>query len=161
MSDFKAYGEYPQEPQQGRRAMVMMAAAVAILVLAAGAVFFMAAAPQTEEPPAGAIEFTGVLPIEARLNEFMVLASRGDYEAAYELLSEAGRRGWRFESFRARLEAADLAGYARLEINLAELSEQTRVAGTAYFADGTTRGFEAWMQQDGGEWFLNVIEFGE
>ncbi|TAK12383.1 MAG: hypothetical protein EPO32_08820 [Anaerolineae bacterium] len=161
MSDFNNYSGSSPEPQQGRRAMVILAAAMAVLVMAAGAVFFMAAAPQAEEPPAGAIEFTGMLPIEARLNEFLVLAGRGDYEAAYGLLSEAGRRGWRFESFRAQVEAADLAGYARLEINSAELSEQTRIAGTAYFADGTTREFEAWMQQDSGEWFLNAIEFGE
>ncbi|MBI3160583.1 MAG: hypothetical protein HYZ26_13375 [Chloroflexi bacterium] len=161
MSDFKDFSEYQPQPQPGQsRRPVLLAAVMGVLVMGAGVMAVLLAAPSEPEPGA-VVEFSGMLPLEARLNEFLVLASRGDYEDAYALLSEAGRRGLRLESFRARWQAEDLAGYARLDVNLAELSSRTRVTGTLYFADGGTRAFEAFLEQTGGEWFIISIEFGE
>ncbi len=164
MSDFKEFKDYnPQpEPTPGHRVALVASAAIAVLVLGVS-VFTILAIPESPavETPEGSIQMEGLLAIEGRLNEFLVLASRGDYEAAYSLYSSSGQRALRFAAFEARLAQQDLAGYAKLEINLYELDTITRVRGTAWFGDTRTRSFEALLEQADGVWWITSFELGD
>ncbi len=165
MSDFKEFKDYnPQpEPNPGRRVALVASAAIAVLVLGVGmfATLAIPQSPAVETPEGSSIQIEGLLAIEGRLNEFLVLASRGDFEAAYSLYSASGQRALRFAAFEARLGQQDLAGYARLEINLYELDTITRVRGTARFGDTHTRPFEALLEQTDGVWWITSFEFGD
>lgn len=161
MSDFKEFSDYHPKPQSGPSRPAVLVSAMVAIVLAGAGVFFMLAmseTPESETTGGAVIQFEGLLAIEGRLNEFLVLVSRGEYEPAYDLLSDTGRRAQRFAAFEATLRQETLGGYARLEITRYELDAVTRVTGNAWFGDGSARPFEALLEQTNGVWWILSFE---